>query len=98
MSKTLSVLTACFNEEGNVREVYERVRAAIAAAGDYKYEHVFIDNASTDNTVAELKAIAASDKNVKIILAILGRRITRFSKPVGMPSSVLWLTYRILPS
>ena len=47
MSKTLSILTPCFNEEGNVREVYQRVRAAIAAAGDYKYEHIFIDNAST---------------------------------------------------
>ncbi len=67
MSKTLSILTPCFNEEGNVREVYERARAAVAAAGDYKYEHIFIDNASTDNTLSELKAIASGDKNVKII-------------------------------
>src|ERR1019366_1385967 len=67
MSKTLSILTACFNEEGNVREVYQRVRAALAAAGDYKYEHIFIDNASTDNTLSELKAIAFDDKNVKVI-------------------------------
>jgi len=67
MSKILSILTPCFNEEGNVREVYQRVRAAVAAAGDYKYEHIFIDNASTDNTLGELKAIAANDKNVKVI-------------------------------
>jgi glycosyltransferase involved in cell wall biosynthesis len=50
-----------------VREVYLQVRAAIAAAGDYKYEHLFIDNASTDNTLNELKALAARDRNVKVI-------------------------------
>jgi len=33
--------------------------AAVAAAGNYRYEHIFIDNASTDNTLGELKAIDA---------------------------------------
>jgi len=84
MSKTLSILTPCFNEEANVREVYERVRAAIAAAGDYKYEHIFIDNASTDNTLGELKAIATDDKNVKII------RNTRNFGPVRSPMHALY--------
>lgn len=64
---TISVITPCYNEEGNVRELYERVREAIIAAGGYKYEHIFIDNASRDNTLRELKAIAAQDKNVKVI-------------------------------
>jgi polyisoprenyl-phosphate glycosyltransferase len=67
MPKTITVLTPCYNEEGNVREVYLQVRAAIAKAGDYKYEHLFIDNASTDNTLVELKALAAEDHNVKVI-------------------------------
>jgi polyisoprenyl-phosphate glycosyltransferase len=65
--KTLTVLTPCFNEELNVRELYLRVRAAIAIAGNYQYEHIFIDNASTDNTLGELKALAAKDRNVKVI-------------------------------
>jgi polyisoprenyl-phosphate glycosyltransferase len=67
MRKAITILTPCYNEEGNVREVYERVRAAIISAGDYRYEHIFIDNASRDNTLQELKAIAAQDKNVKVI-------------------------------
>jgi glycosyltransferase involved in cell wall biosynthesis len=67
MPKTISILTPCYNEEGNVRELYERVREAMIAAGDYKYEHIFIDNASRDNTLLVLKAIAAQDKNVKVI-------------------------------
>ena len=67
MPKSITVLTPCYNEEENVREVYQQVRAAIVAAGDYHYEHLFIDNASTDNTLGELKALAAKDRNVKVI-------------------------------
>jgi glycosyltransferase involved in cell wall biosynthesis len=66
--KTISILTPCFNEETNVEELYRRVRAVMAQLGRYRYEHVFIDNASTDNTVALLKKIAAADTNVKIIV------------------------------
>ena len=43
------------------------MRAAIASLGNYRYEHIFIDNASEDNTVGVLKAIAAVDRNVKVI-------------------------------
>jgi glycosyltransferase involved in cell wall biosynthesis len=65
--KTISVITPCYNEELNVSELYGRVRAAIAALGSYRYEHIFIDNASTDNTLGVLKAIAVMDRNVKVI-------------------------------
>ena len=66
--KTVSVLTPCFNEEANVEEVYRRVRAEFAKLGRYKYEHIFIDNSSTDGTVSVLKRIAACDHNVKVIV------------------------------
>ncbi len=65
--KTISVVTPCFNEEGNVREVYERVRSLMLTIGKYRYEHIFIDNASRDNTFAILNDIAAGDTNVKVI-------------------------------
>lgn len=66
--KTISVVTACFNEEGNVEELYRQVRDAIRTAGAYRYEHIFIDNASRDGTVAVLKRIARADRNVKVIV------------------------------
>lgn len=66
--KTISVITPCYNEEDNVVELYTRVRAAIASLGRYAYEHIFIDNASEDRTVAVLKELAAADPNVKIIV------------------------------
>ena len=66
--KSISVVTGCFNEEENVEELYRRVRDQFLALGRYRYEHIFIDNASTDRTVAVLKRIASFDRNVKIIV------------------------------
>ena len=43
-------------------------RAVFASLPGYRYEHLFIDNASTDETVAHLRAIAARDPDVKVIV------------------------------
>jgi len=48
--------------------LYERVRAVFQSLHEYRYEHLFIDNASTDDTVAILRRIAARDPNVKVIV------------------------------
>src|ERR1700679_3017154 len=66
--KTISIVTPCYNEEENVEELYDRVRAVMAGLGRYRYEHIFIDNCSQDRTVEILKRIAASDSNVKLIV------------------------------
>jgi polyisoprenyl-phosphate glycosyltransferase len=64
----LTILTPCFNEEGNVREVYLQVKAQMQSLPGYEYDHLFIDNASTDKTVEVLRELAASDKGVKVIV------------------------------
>jgi glycosyltransferase involved in cell wall biosynthesis len=66
--KSISVVTPCYNEEENVQELYERVLAVMRALGRYRYEHIFIDNSSTDNTLVKLKRLARSDKNVKVLV------------------------------
>ena len=66
--KVITILTPCYNEEENVRELYEQVKAVFAGLPQYRYEHLFIDNASTDRTVAILKEIAGRDKSVKLIV------------------------------
>jgi glycosyltransferase involved in cell wall biosynthesis len=66
--RTVTVLTPCYNEAENVRALYERVRAVFLPLDGYTYEHLFIDNASTDETVAILRDIAARDKRVKVIV------------------------------
>ena len=68
MKPLVSVVTACYNEEENVGPLYERIRAQFAALDRYRYEHIYIDNASTDGTVARVKAICARDPNVRLIV------------------------------
>lgn len=66
--KLISIVTPCYNEEANVAEVCEQVKNVMAGLPGYDYEHIFIDNASQDRTVATLKDIALRDKRVKIIV------------------------------
>lgn len=66
--KLISIVTPCYNEEENVEECYRQVKEVFASLGAYRYEHIFIDNASTDRTVEILRRLAAEDKNVKVIV------------------------------
>ncbi len=67
MTKLISIVTPCYNEEENVDELYQRI-ADVMSTLPYEYEHIYIDNCSTDNTISKLKNIAANDKRVKLIL------------------------------
>lgn len=70
-TRLISVITPTYNEAENVRELYERIRAAFEPLKDrYRYEQLFIDNASKDGTVAELRKLAAADPNVKVIVNV----------------------------
>ena len=73
----ISVLTHCYNEEANIAELYERIEGVFQAMPNYQYEHVFIDNASTDGTQAKLRELAAADKRVKVIINSRNFGITR---------------------
>jgi polyisoprenyl-phosphate glycosyltransferase len=66
--KLISIMTACYNEEENIEVVYNEVKAVFQKLPDYRYEHIFIDNSSTDQTVPILRRIAERDKNVKVII------------------------------
>src|ERR1700735_5499742 len=62
------IITPCFNEELNVRELHRRMRAVMDALPQYEYRHIFIDNASHDGTVAVLRAMAAEFPEVQVIV------------------------------
>lgn len=66
MSK-ISIVTPCFNEAENVEELCQRIRKTMESL-DLEYEHIFIDNASVDDTVKILKSLASTDKRIKIIV------------------------------
>jgi glycosyltransferase involved in cell wall biosynthesis len=67
--KKISIVTPCYNEEDCIDVCYQRVKEIFRdQLSHYDYEHIICDNASTDNTVALLKAFAENDPRVKLIL------------------------------
>jgi glycosyltransferase involved in cell wall biosynthesis len=66
----ITVLAPCYNEEGNITELYTQVRAVFDRLPQHRLEFVFIDNCSTDGTIAELRGLAAKDPSVKVILNV----------------------------
>ncbi|MEY3786882.1 MAG: hypothetical protein RIQ94_2056 [Pseudomonadota bacterium] len=67
MAKMISIVTPCYNEVENVEELHQRI-VTVMDNLPYTYEHIYIDNCSTDGTTKMLKAIAAKDSRVKLII------------------------------
>lgn len=77
----ISILVPVYNEERNIRPLYEAVTQEFAAfAGKYDLELLFTDNHSTDGTARELKKLAEADQRVKVV---------RFARNFGFQRSVL---------
>jgi glycosyltransferase involved in cell wall biosynthesis len=64
----ITILTPSRNERENVRALYEQIRGVTTQLPDLSFEHLFIDNASTDGTQDELRKLASENPSVKIIL------------------------------
>ena len=69
--KKIIVVTPTYNEEENVKNAYETIKEIFNKIGKYDYNHLFIDNCSTDKTQDIIRKIAEKDKNV---LAIFNRQ------------------------
>ena len=67
MKKLISIVTPTFNEEDNIKQLCEAVSIELKKT-DYEYEHIIIDNSSTDNTTEILRDLAKKDKNIKVII------------------------------
>ncbi|MDT0651340.1 glycosyltransferase family 2 protein [Autumnicola edwardsiae] len=62
----ISIVVPLYNEESNVELIYSRL---ISSSSSWKesFELIFVDDGSYDNTLLLLKALAESDKRIKII-------------------------------
>jgi len=67
MKKKISIVTPAFNEELNIEKLCVLISEEMKKL-NYEYEHIVIDNSSTDTTVSILRKIAVVDKNLKVII------------------------------
>lgn len=73
---SFSIVVPCLNEELNIEPLYERVSRQLSGVGDF--EIIFVDDGSTDQTLARIKHFAAGDSRVKYI---------SFSKNFGLEAA-----------
>lgn len=66
--KLISIVTACYNERENVSPLHDEIVKVMKELPGYDFEHIYIDNASTDGTVPILRDLAAKDTRIKVIL------------------------------
>jgi len=62
----IAVIIPCYNEEDNVKAVYDRLTEVLNST-NYQYDLIFIDDGSKDNTLNELLKLYEKDHKVKII-------------------------------
>ena len=63
----ISIVTPTFNEIGNIENIYSEIKKEIGKI-NCDYEHIIIDNHSTDGTSEKIKELASKDNNLKIII------------------------------
>lgn len=66
MKKLISIVTPTFNEEKNIYSLSKAISIHMNNS-DFDYEHIIIDNASTDNTQEVIRKLCLESKKVKAI-------------------------------
>ena len=67
MTKKISIVTPTFNEDLNIERLCLEIARQMKSL-NYDYEHIVIDNLSTDSTVQILEKITKTDKDLKVII------------------------------
>jgi glycosyltransferase involved in cell wall biosynthesis len=62
----LSVVVPCYNESEVIGIFYRAIRPVLESLADLDHEIVFVDDGSTDDTLAQLNSIAQGDPSVRV--------------------------------
>ena len=80
MVKSISVIIPSYNEEENIKELYERIVKVLDEIDINDYEIIFIENGSSDKSLDILKNINSLNNKVKIV---------SFSRNFGYQNAIL---------
>jgi dolichol-phosphate mannosyltransferase len=64
--QVISIVVPVHNESLNIRPLYQEVRQQLQRL-KYQFELIFVDDGSTDNSVAEIERLAKRDKRIHLI-------------------------------
>ena len=79
--KTLSVIVPCYNEGDNIRDLYDELmkQAPFFSERDIRFEIIYVDDGSSDDTVLKVKELAKEDDAVHLL---------SFSRNFGKESAI----------
>ena len=63
----ISIIVPCYNEEAALPLFYREITRVAGEMDDVDFEFIFIDDGSRDNTLPELRRLAAQDKRVRFV-------------------------------
>lgn len=76
----LSIVVPCFNEETSIEQLHDAITTVMAALPDDEVDIIYVDDGSSDGTLAILRRLAAADGAV---------RYTSFSRNFGKEAAML---------
>lgn len=65
--KKISIVIPVYNEAGNILNLYSRIQDVITSIRSYKWEYVFVNDGSPDNSLELLRELAARDDRVRVL-------------------------------
>lgn len=77
--KSIDIIIPCYNEEEVLTTYYDETNKIVSDISGYKFNFIFVNDGSKDNTLVILKGLAASYENVKYI---------SFSRNFGKESAI----------
>lgn len=66
-TKLVSIVIPCFNEEKNIAFSYAKIIRVTDSLPEYRFEYIYVDNGSEDQTRSEIGKICKKDKRVRAI-------------------------------
>lgn len=65
--KSVTIVVPCYNEEINIDNLYKRLNSIICSLPDYKFQILFVNDGSKDNTLGKMQELHAKDSSVSYL-------------------------------
>ena len=63
----ISIVIPCYNEDSNISTFYKVLKRVIESGKNYRYELLYVDDGSQDDTREQIQKLIATDKRVRLL-------------------------------